>query len=72
MRTRTARPAAAAGLDERALRRLDNGALDLLFRSSPAGRTPRGRLPGTALLFPGSRICGPLATVVRLLFWQGK
>lgn len=71
MRTRTAR-AAAAVLDERALGRLDDGELDLLFRSSPAGRIPRGRLPGTTLLFPGSRICGPLASVVRLVLWQGK
>jgi hypothetical protein len=72
VRTRTARTAAADVLDERALRRLDNRELDLLFRSSPAGAIPRGRLPGTALLFPGSRICGLLATVVRLVFWQGK
>ena len=72
MTTRTHRTAAADVLDERALRRMDNGELDLLFRSSPGGAIPRGRLQGTALLFPGSRICGPLATVVRLAFWQGK
>jgi hypothetical protein len=64
--------AAADVLDERALRRMNNRELDLLFRSSPAGPIPHGRLPGTALLFPGSRICGPLAAVVRLAFWQGK
>jgi hypothetical protein len=59
-------------LDERGLRRLGNDELDLLFRSSPAGAIPHGRLPGTALLFPGSRLCGPLARVATLLVWQGK
>jgi hypothetical protein len=48
-------------LDERSLRRLDNGELDLLFRSSPAGDLPKGLLSGTGLLFPGTRACGPLA-----------
>src|SRR3954454_17189319 len=38
-------------LDERDLRRMDNRELDLLFRSSPAGEIPTGRLPGTTLLF---------------------
>jgi hypothetical protein len=72
VRTRTPRTAAADALDERALSRMDDRELDLLFRSSPAGGIPHGRLLGTALLFPGSRICGPLARVVRLVLWQGK
>jgi hypothetical protein len=59
-------------LDERSLQRLDNGELDLLFRSSPAGDLPRGRLPGTGLLFPGTPACRPLAWLVHLLVWQGK
>ncbi len=59
-------------LDERALQRLDNRELDLLFRSSPAGDVPHGRLPGTGLLFPGTRACGPLAWLVHLVVWQGK
>jgi hypothetical protein len=59
-------------LDERSLRRLTNGELDLLFRSSPAGELPTGRLTGTGLLFPGTRACGPLAWLVHLLWWQGK
>jgi hypothetical protein len=59
-------------LDERALQRLDNRELDLLFRSSPAGDLPRGRLPGTGLLFPGTAACGPLAWLVHLVVWQGK
>jgi hypothetical protein len=59
-------------LDERALQRLDNRELDLLFRFSSAGDIPHGRLPGTALLFPGTPVCPPLARLVRLLVWQGK
>ncbi|MGY1679336.1 hypothetical protein [Geodermatophilus sp. SYSU D01176] len=59
-------------LDERALQRMDNRELDLLFRSSPAGDIPRGRLPGTGLLFPGTPVCPPLARLVHLLVWQGK
>lgn len=61
-----------AALDERALRRMDNSVLDGLFRASPAGGVPRGRLAGTTLLFPGSRLCGLLARLVHLLVWQGK
>jgi hypothetical protein len=63
---------AAPVLDERALRRLGNRELDALFRSSPAGNVPRGRLPGTGLLFPGTPVCGVLARLLRLLVWQGK
>ena len=59
-------------LDERALQRMDNRELDLLFRSSPAGDIPHGRLPGTAVLFPGTPACGPLASLVHLVVWQGK
>jgi hypothetical protein len=59
-------------LDEKSLRRLTNGELDVLFRSSPAGALPKGLLTGTGLLFPGSRVCGPLAWLLRLLVWQGK
>ncbi len=69
---RTLRAEPAHGLDERALRRMDNRALDRLFRSSPAGEIPHGRLPGSTLLFPGSRACGLLARLVHLLVWQGK
>ncbi len=59
-------------LDEKALQRMDNRELDLLFRSSPAGDIPHGRLPGTGLLFPGTPSCGPLAWLVHLVVWQGK
>jgi hypothetical protein len=69
---RTAPAVPTEALDERALRRMDNRELDLLFRSSPAGRIPEGRLPGTTLLFPGSWVCGVLTRLVHLLAWQGK
>jgi hypothetical protein len=71
----TARPVgvpASTVLDERALRRLGNRELDALFRSSPAGDIPHGRLPGTGLLFPGTPVCGGLARLLHLLLWQGK
>jgi hypothetical protein len=70
--SRTAHATQVEVLDERALRRMDNRKLDVLFRSSPAGKIPHGRLPGTTLLFPGSLICGVLARLVHLLVWQGK
>jgi len=69
---RTPHPIRAEVLDERALRRLSDQELDLLFRASPAGEIPHGRLAGTAVLFPGSPVSGPLARLVHLLFWQGK
>ena len=59
-------------LDERALQRMDNRELDLLFRSGSARDVPHGRLPGTGLLFPGTPACGPLAPLVHLVVWQGK
>ncbi len=59
-------------LDERALQRMDNRELDLLFRSSSAGDVPHGRLHGTGLLFPGTPACRPLAWLVHLVVWQGK
>jgi hypothetical protein len=69
---RTAHATPVEVLDERVLRRMDNRELDTLFRSSPAGKIPHGRLPGTTLLFPGSLICGLLTRLVHLLVWQGK
>ncbi len=69
---RTARVLPEEALDERSLRRLDDRELGLLFGSSPAGDIPHGRLPGTAVLFPGTPACGPLAWLVHLVVWQGK
>ena len=66
-------PAVRDGVpDERALQRMDNRELDLLFRSGSARDVPHGRLPGTGLLFPGTPACGPLAWLVHLVVWQGK
>jgi hypothetical protein len=59
-------------LDESGLRHLSNRELDVVFRSSSAGPIPRGRLQGTALFFPGTPLCGPVAGLVRLFAWQGK
>jgi hypothetical protein len=59
-------------LNEQSLRRMKNRELDSLFRSSPAGGLPHGRLPGTGLLLPGTPACGPLARLVNMLIWQGK
>jgi hypothetical protein len=70
--SRSAKFLRADALDERSLRRMDNRDLDLLFRSSPAGDLPHGRLPGTGLLFPGTPVCAPLAWLLQLLVWQGK
>jgi hypothetical protein len=72
VRRRTAPVRHVDVLDERDLQRLGNRELDRLFRSSPVDHIPRGLLPGTALLFPGSRFCAPLARLVNRLAWQGK
>jgi hypothetical protein len=69
---RSARTLPEDALDERSLRRMSNGDLDLLFRTSPAGHLPHGRLHGTGLLFPGTPACGPLARLVHLVVWKGK
>jgi hypothetical protein len=46
--------------------------LDELFRASPAGDIPQGRGSGTIVVKSGTRYARPLATVGRLLLWQGK
>jgi hypothetical protein len=46
--------------------------LDELFRQRPAGRVPVGRGEGTAIVLPGTPLAKPIATVARLLAWQGK
>jgi hypothetical protein len=51
----------AALLDESSLQRLPNNKLERVFGSSPAGPMPAGRLRGTALFFPGTPACVPLA-----------
>jgi hypothetical protein len=66
----TQRPIAVIGED--ALLRMTNTELDELFRAAPAGTGPDGNLTGTVLAFPGTPLARPLATLTRLLLWQGK
>lgn len=65
-------PLLATSRDAAALTRLSNRELDAVFRASPAGRVPGGRLAGTALLFPGTLAGRVLARLAHLLVWQGK
>ena len=53
---------------------LDSSAEDLnqVFAHSPAGPMPSGVGRGTAILAPGSPIARALATITKMLFWQGK
>lgn len=46
--------------------------LQELFGASPAGEIPSGRGQGTVVVAPGTRLAGPVATVTRMLMWQGK
>jgi hypothetical protein len=46
--------------------------LDALFGSSPAGPIPVGRGAGTVIALPGTEVAKPIATVLRVLCWQGK
>ena len=57
---------------EATLMRLGNLLLDELFRASPSGPIPKGKLRGTVLAFPGTRAVKPISMVARVLFWQGK
>lgn len=59
-------------LQARDLRRMSRGEHDELFLASTAGRIPRGRADGTALLLPGSRLQSLLAGLVRMFWWKGK
>lgn len=63
----TTRSPYATGLAEMA-----GDALDELFGGAPAGEIPIGRGSGTALIAPGTRFGRAMATVARLLYWQGK
>ncbi|WP_051274973.1 hypothetical protein [Cellulomonas sp. URHD0024] len=66
------RRASAQPRTEADLLRLGNVLLDELFRASPAGPVPMGRMRGTLLAFPGSRAARPIAAFARALLWQGK
>ena len=57
---------------EATLMRLGNLLLDEVFRASPPGPIPKGKLRGTVLAFPGTRAVKPIAMLARALMWQGK
>jgi len=46
--------------------------LAALFRSSPAGEIPVGKMHGSVLVAPGTEIAGPVKGFAKLLVWQGK
>lgn len=66
------RPTESKPRTEADLLRLGNRILDELFRASPAGPVPMGRMRGTLLAFPGTRAARPLAAFTRAFLWQGK
>ena len=43
-----------------------------LFRGSPPGEIPVGKMNGTVLVAPGTEIAAPLKKFAELLVWQGK
>ena len=53
------------------LSRLTPAQLDALYRASPPGPVPAGRVRGRALIAPGTPLAGPLSAGSRLA-WQGK
>ena len=71
-RSSTIAPPSAPPRTEATLMRLGNLLLDELFRASPAGPIPKGKLRGTVLAFPGTRVVRPISMVARALAWQGK
>jgi len=46
--------------------------LAALFRSSPPGEIPVGKMDGTVLVAPGTEVAGPAKKFAQLLVWQGK
>ena len=46
--------------------------LAALFRRSPAGEIPIGKMHGSVLVAPGTEIAGPAKRFAKLLVWQGK
>ena len=46
--------------------------LDDLFKASPAGDIPDGQADGTAIIAPGTKYTGQIASVINTFGWQGK
>jgi hypothetical protein len=72
VRMRTRKKTSTPPRTEATLMRLGNLLLDEVFRSSPAGPIPTGKLRGTVLAFPGTRAVKPISVLARALAWQGK
>ncbi len=62
----------SVAVTSRDLLRMSRKQLDDLFRRSAAGSIPSGDTLGTALALPGTPVARVMATLVRLLGWQGK
>ncbi len=58
--------------DVKKLLDMNQGQLDELFRSSPAGNIPDGAAKGTAIVFPGTALTRGVAEAIKLFAWQGK
>lgn len=61
--------ASAATIDQ--LLRMPPAALEDLYRRAPAAPVPTGRVRGTAIVRPGSRV-GPTFSRAAKVVWQGK
>jgi hypothetical protein len=62
----------AVAVDVPQLLEMSPNELATLFRSSPAGEIPVGKMHGTVLVAPGTEIAGPAKKFAQLLVWQGK
>lgn len=54
------------------LLKMSQAELDELYQHSLAGSIPDGNSQGTAIVASGSVFVQPLATMIKLMFWQGK
>jgi len=68
----TTDPARTTTHSAASLARASASELDDIFRRSPPGAVPTGRTRGTAVLFAGSGLTAPLATIARWFWWKGK
>jgi hypothetical protein len=65
-------PTAARVKDPKEFLKMSGDQLDELFRSSPAGKIPRGEGEGTAIIAPGATVSREIARFVHLFTWKGK
>ena len=62
----------AVAVDVPQLLEMSPDELAALFRSSPSGEIPVGKMHGTVLVAPGTEIAAPAKKFAQLLVWQGK